>query len=163
MRTIRAATALDATAIGAIYEHYVLHTTVSFEERAPDAVEMAQRIEAVHADELPWLVLEDAGQLVGYAYATKWKTRSAYRHSVETSVYLDHAAVGKGFGTQLYSALLDELRARDLHVAIGGIALPNAASIALHEKLGFRKVAQFEEVGWKFGKWVDVGYWELLL
>lgn len=163
MSTIRPATVLDAAAIAAIYAHYVASTTVSFEESAPDAAEMAQRIATARADELPWLVLEDAGALVGYAYASKWKGRCAYRYSVETSVYLDKTVVGKGFGTQIYSALLDELRKRELHVAIGGIALPNAASIALHEKLGFKKVAQFEEVGRKFGRWVDVGYWQVQL
>ena len=89
--------------------------------------------------------------------------RPAYRHSVESSVYLDHACAGHGLGKLLYGALLDALRARDLHLVIGGIALPNAASTGLHEALGFCKVAHFSEVGKKFGRWVDVGYWECKL
>jgi len=101
--------------------------------------------------------------VAGYAYATKWRVRPAYRHSVESSIYLDQSCAGRGLGQLLYAALLDELRRRELHLVIGGIAQPNEASVRLHEKLGFRKVAMFSEVGMKFGRWVDVGYWELHL
>jgi phosphinothricin acetyltransferase len=160
---IRPATALDAGRIAAIYNHYVTTTTVSFEEEPVTASGMARRIADVDAAGLPWLVLEVDGIVAGYAYATKWRVRPAYRHSVESSVYLDGAFAGRGFGRLLYGALLDELRTRELHLVIGGIALPNEASIGLHEALGFRKVAHFSEVGKKFGRWLDVGYWELRL
>lgn len=160
---LRAAIAPDAARLCAIYNHYVSTTTVSFEEDPvlPDA--MAGRIADVAAAGLPWLVLEADGDIVGYAYATKWRVRAAYRTSVESTIYLDPAHTGRGHGRLLYGALLDALRDRGLHVVIGGIAQPNAGSIALHERLGFRKVAHFSEVGMKFGRWVDVGYWELRL
>jgi phosphinothricin acetyltransferase len=108
-------------------------------------------------------VHEDAGRVTGYAYATKWRVRSAYRFSAETSVYVEQGQGGKGIGKALYGALLEELRRREVHMAIGGIAQPNPASVALHESLGFKKIAHFSEVGRKFERWVDVGYWELRL
>lgn len=160
---LRPASMADAAAIRAIYNHYIATTTISFEEDAVTEQDMAQRITDVGTSGLPWLVLEVDGKVVGYAYAAKWRVRPAYRHSVEGTVYLDHAFAGRGLGLILYSALLDELRKRELHLVIGGIALPNKASVGLHEKLGFRKVAHFTEVGMKFGRWVDVGYWELCL
>ncbi|WP_075792576.1 arsinothricin resistance N-acetyltransferase ArsN1 family B [Massilia putida] len=160
---IRPASPLDAARICGIYNHYVTTTTVSFEEEPVAEPEMARRIADVAAAGLPWLVLVVDGALAGYAYATKWRVRPAYRHSVESSVYLDRAFAGRGFGRMLYGALLDALRGRGLHLVIGGIALPNDASAALHEALGFRKVAHFSEVGKKFGRWLDVGYWELRL
>ena len=103
------------------------------------------------------------GVAVGYAYATKWRVRNAYRFSVEKSVYLAPEKAGKGIGTALYEALLTRLRDGGYHLAIGGIALPNRASVALHEKLGFEQVAQFREVGLKFNQWTDLGYWQLVL
>ena len=161
--TLRDATRDDAAAIAAIYNHYVLHTTVTFEETAVDADEIARRMESVWSSGLPWLVAEHAGVLVGYAYATKWKERIGYRFSVEASVYLAVDAAGRGVGSALYQALFPMLSARGIHAVIGGIALPNAASIALHEKMGMQQVAHFRETGTKFGAWVDVGYWEALL
>lgn len=157
---LRTASAADAAALCAIYNPYVASTTISFEEHPVAEQDMAQRIADAGAAGLPWLVLEADGRLVGYAYASKWRVRPAYRHSVETSIYLDQAWAGRGYGRLLYEALLDALRTLELHLVIGGIALPNAASIRLHEALGFRKVAHFSEVGLKFGRWVDVGYWE---
>ncbi len=161
--SIRPATMEDADAVCAIYNPYVAATTISFEEEAVAASEMARRIAEVQALGLPWLVAECEGRLLGYAYATRWRARPAYRTSVESSVYLDRQAAGCGTGTALYRALFGALRALDVHMVIGGIAQPNEASVALHEKLGFRKVAHFSEVGRKFGRWVDVGYWELRL
>lgn len=158
--TIRAATAQDAAAIAAIYNPYIAETTISFEEEQVSEVEMRARIAAVQDGGLPWLVLERDGEIAGYAYATKWRVRHAYRFSVETTVYLAAPHAGKGAGTALYTALLAQLRAAGCHLAIGGIAQPNAASVALHEKMGYRKVAHFGEVGFKFGRWIDVGYWE---
>jgi phosphinothricin acetyltransferase len=160
---LRSASSADAAAICAIYNRYVTTTAISFEEDAVAEPEMARRIAEVGAAGLPWLVLEVDGQLAGYAYATKWRVRPAYRFSVESSIYLDQACAGRGLGRLLYGALLDQLRQRELHLVIGGIALPNEASVGLHEALGFRKVAHFTEVGMKFGRWIDVGYWELRL
>ena len=162
-RSIRPASPADAERICAIYNHYIATTTISFEEEPVPEADMARRIADVAAANLPWLVLHEDDQLIGYAYATKWRVRAAYRYAVESSVYLDPDHAGKGAGTMLYEALLAELRRRDLHLVIGGIAQPNEASVRLHERLGFQKVAHFSEVGLKFGKWIDVGYWQLRL
>lgn len=160
---LRVATPDDAAAIVAIYNHYVLNTSISFEEQAVSAPEMAQRITDILSAGLPWLVLEEGGAVLGYAYATKWRVRHAYRFSVESSVYLAPEAGGQGHGSALYAALLERLTASGFHLVIGGIALPNPASIALHEKMGYEKVAQFREVGYKYGQWLDVGYWQKVL
>jgi len=160
---IRPALPADAEAIARIYNYYILNTVVTFEEQIVTAQAMVDRLEEVGSDSLPWLVAEAPGSVIGYAYASRWKERSAYRYSVESTIYLDPAAYRAGFGSQLYAALLEVLRWQNVHVVIGGVALPNEASIRLHEKFGFRKVAHFEEVGFKFGRWVDVGYWQLIL
>jgi L-amino acid N-acyltransferase YncA len=161
---IRPASDGDAPSIAAIYNPYIAETSISFEEQPVSPHEMLQRMQEVRSASLPYLVLEDSqSAVIGYAYASKWKGRCAYRFSVETSIYLAESAVGQGFGAQLYRALLDQLRATQVHLAIAGIALPNDASIALHEKLGFEKSAHFKEIGFKFEKWVDVGYWQLAL
>lgn len=162
MVLIRAATEADAGALADLYNHYVLHTPVTFETEPVSAVEMAGRVADIGASHV-WLVGEEAGAVQGYAYAGPWKGRRAYRHSVETTVYLHPAQTGRGLGSALYRDLIEALRPKGLHALIGGIALPNAASVALHEKLGFEKVAHFREVGRKFERWIDVGYWELLL
>jgi len=160
---IRPANPADAERICAIYNHYVANTTISFEEEPVLAADMARRMADVAAAKLPWLVLVEDGKLIGYAYATKWRARAAYRFAVESSVYLDKDHAGKGAGSMLYEALLAALRRRALHLVIGGIAQPNEASVRLHERLGFEKVAHFSEVGMKFGRWIDVGYWQLKL
>ncbi len=160
---LRAATTADAAAIVAIYNHYVLHTIITFEEEALSVEEMAGRIAEVTGLGLPWFVWEENGRVLGYAYAGKWKSRCAYRYAVESSIYLDKDATRRGLGTKLYVALIDVLRAKKMHSIIGGIALPNPASVGISEKLGFQKVAHFKEVGWKFNQWIDVGYWELIL
>lgn len=160
---IRDANVRDAESITSIYNHFVLTTSISFEEAEVPVIEMAGRIADLQASGLPWLVAEQDGVVAGYAYATKWRVRHAYRFSVETSAYLAPDQAGKGIGTALYEALLTRLRDGGFHLAIGGIALPNAASVALHEKFGFEKVAHFREVGFKFDQWTDVGYWQLAL
>lgn len=160
---IRPVTTTDAAAVAAIYNHYIAHTAVTFEETAHTGATMAERIAEITAAELPWLVAVDDDVVLGYAYASKWKGRCAYRYTAESTVYLAPTATGRGLGTALYTALLAQLREEGLHCVIGGVALPNAASVALHEKLGFQKVAQFKEVGFKFGQWIDVGYWEVML
>jgi phosphinothricin acetyltransferase len=159
---IRTASPADAQGICTIYNHYVANTIITFEEEPISIDEMAGRIEEV-THGLPWYLYEESGRVVGYAYAIPWKSRSAYRYSVESAVYVSSDCLGNGVGSKLYRALITELKGRSLHCVIGGIALPNAASIALHEKMGFEKVAQFREVGWKFQRRIDVGYWELLL
>jgi phosphinothricin acetyltransferase len=160
--TIRMATVADAAAVRAIYNHYVTDTVVTFEERPVETGEMQSRMRAV-LEKLPWLVLEGDGGVAGYACASPWKTRIGYRFAVESSIYLAPTHTGRGFGTALYRSLLDALRARQIHCVIGGAALPNPASVALHEKLGFTKVAHFRESGFKFGRWIDVAYWQCLL
>ena len=159
---IRLATTTDAAMIATIYNHYVSSSTITFEEHIVGTDEMAQRIASVSA-QLPWYVFERDSQILGYAYATPWRARSAYRYSVESTVYVAHDGVGQGIGRQLYNTLIEELRRRQLQVVIGGIAQPNEASVALHERLGFEKVAMFKRVGRKFDQWIDVGYWELQL
>ena len=159
---IRTATIQDAQAICSIYNYYIENTVVTFEEEGVSAKEMAKRISTV-SSKYPFLAAEHENTVIGYAYATEWKNRSAYRFSAEITIYLDHEMKGKGIGSLLFSALLDQLRKTNLHALVGGIALPNSASVALHEKYGFKKIAQFEEVGFKFNQWVDVGYWELKL
>lgn len=160
---VRAARLRDAAAVASIYNHYVCDTIVTFEERHVSVGEMRTRIRLIGSLGLPWLVAEAGGAVVGYAYANKWKERAAYRHSVETTVYLRADSTGRGIGRLLYTGLIAGLRALGHHAIIGGIALPNAASVGLHESLGFRKVAHFHEVGRKFGRWIDVGYWQLAL
>jgi phosphinothricin acetyltransferase len=160
---LRTATTADAAAIAGIYNHYVLHTIITFEEEAVSAEEMARRITEVLSLGLPWFVWEEGERVLGYAYASRWKSRCAYRYSAESSIYLDKEATGRGLGTRLYVALIEALRARKIHSVIGGIALPNPASVGISEKLGFEKIGHFKEVGWKFEKWIDVGYWELIL
>ena len=159
---LRQCTSRDAAQICDIYNYYVRETVVTFEESPVLEVDMARRIAEI-TPRLPWLVWEVDGKILGYAYATPWKVRAAYRHSVESSIYLAQQATGRGLGSRLYAALITELRQRRLHCVIGGAALPNPASVALHEKLGFSKVAEFKEVGFKFGRWIDVAYWELML
>lgn len=160
---IRPATLDDCEAIAGIYDYYVRETVVTFEETSVSGSETANRMEKVQGFGLPYLVLEQDEQVRGYAYAGRWHERSAYRFSAETTIYLDPHQVGRGLGTALYATLLEQLRERRLHTAIGSIALPNPGSIALHEKLGFRQVAHHIEVGFKHDRWIDVGHWQLLL
>ncbi|MFM1920505.1 MAG: Phosphinothricin N-acetyltransferase [Candidatus Hydrogenedentota bacterium] len=160
---IRPVESTDAAPMAALYNHYVLHTTVTFEEEAVTAEAMAERIAATTAAGYPWLVWEEDGALRGYAYGRAYHARSAFRRTVECAIYLHPGATGRGMGRALYARLLDALRPGGYHVAIGAIALPNPASVRLHEQLGFEKAGHLAEVGWKFGQWIDVGYWQLRL
>ncbi|WP_019028100.1 arsinothricin resistance N-acetyltransferase ArsN1 family B [Colwellia piezophila] len=161
---IRAVQTTDAEAICAIYNYYITDTVITFEEEVLTVIEMHQRITSVLDADLPWLVVEDeTGQVVGYAYAAKWRERFSYRFSVEVTAYLSPERGGKGLGTQLYQQLFIILKAQGMHSAIGGITLPNAASVALHEKFNMEKVAHFKDVGLKFNRWLDVGYWQVTL
>jgi L-amino acid N-acyltransferase YncA len=152
----------DAPAIAEIYNHYILNSSATFEEVPLSPDEMRQRILET-TQTYPWFVCEENGESLGYCYGRKWRERAAYRHSVEVSVYLRQSAAGKGRGSALLEALLADLRSRRFHCVIGGVALPNPSSVALLEKLGLRPIAHFREVGYKFGQWIDVGYWQLLL
>ncbi|HEX8366181.1 MAG TPA: GNAT family N-acetyltransferase [Allosphingosinicella sp.] len=159
---VRPATLGDAAAIAAVYAPYVSDSFVSFETEAPDEAEMRRRIE--NGGLLyPWLVGEAEGRVCGYASASPFRTRAAYRYAVETSVYLAPAACGRGFGRALYRQLLDLLARQGFTQAIGAISLPNAPSVRLHEALGFTPAGTYREVGWKCGRWIDVGLWQRAL
>lgn len=161
--TIRATTAADANAVAAIYSHYVAHTIVTFEEEIVTTSEMAQRIRNIADASLPWLIAERGGEVVGYAYSRPWRERRAYRFSAEITVYVAPSNTGCGVGSRLYERLLPLTQRQGIHAVVGVIALPNDASVALHEKFGLSKVAHLKEVGFKFGRWIDVGYWERIL
>lgn len=151
----------DAEQITEIYNYYVLETHSTFEIQPLKLADMRMRFEYI-ARSHPFLVAEREAEILGYAYATPFKLRDAYRHSAEVSVYVKRGAHGRGIGTGLYTELFAALYQNDAHALIAGIALPNEASIRLHEGFGFEKVAHFREVGRKFGRWIDIGYWELL-
>jgi phosphinothricin acetyltransferase len=159
---VRSVKDADAARITEIYNHYILNTLITFEEQPLNPGEILARIKNI-TREYPWLVYEHDGRVMGYAYATSWKERSAYRHTVEAAIYVDVQDTGKHVGSQLTAALLHELRAINIHSVLAGIALPNSASMGLCEKFGFAKVGQLKEVGYKLNQWVDVGYWELIL
>ena len=153
----------DAAQIAAIYAPFCLETAISFEAEAPDEATMRERIYAV-ADRYPWLVaVSEKGKILGYAYATKHRERAAYRWSIDFTVYLAPSAKGRGIGTELYNALVAICRLLGYHRAFAGIALPNDPSVRLHEKVGFRPIGVYHRVGYKLGKWHDVGWWGLNL
>ncbi len=158
---IRPATPADGEPLAEIYNPYVLHTTVTFEEDAVSGGEMSRRVRNVDGAGLPWIVAEDRDAIVGYAYATPWRARSGYRFSVEVTVYVATGHHRRGYGFRLYAHLFRALQAQGLRAAIGGIVLPNPSSVALHERFGMAKVAHFEQVGRKLARWLDVGYWQL--
>ena len=145
-------------ALAAIYAPFVRDTAVTFEETVPTAEAMAERIESTLRT-LPWLTLEEGGRPVGYAYASPHRARASYRWSVDVAVYLAPEARGRGGGRALYGALLDLLTRQRYATAYAGIALPNAASVGLHEAMGFRPVGVYAGVGFKLGAWHDVGWW----
>jgi phosphinothricin acetyltransferase len=154
--------ARDAGTCAAIYAPHVESSPVSFEERVPDAAEMAARIERYGAGHA-WLVAEREGEVVGYAYATAFNERPAYRWSASVSVYIAEDVRGQGLGRGLYEALFDRLRERGFRMACAGITLPNEASVGLHASLGFELVGVNREIGWKQGAWRDVGWYQLEL
>jgi L-amino acid N-acyltransferase YncA len=160
---IRAATPDDAAAIAAIYAPYVTASAVSFEVAPPDEAEMRQRIE-VGGGLYPWLVAcAENDAVIGYAYATAFRARPAYRYVVETSVYLDPGHHGRGAGRMLYQALIRTLEKQRFAQAIAAITLPNDASVRLHEALGFAPAGVYRQVGYKGGRWLDVGLWQRAL
>jgi phosphinothricin acetyltransferase len=159
--TIRdAEPARDAASCAAIYAPHVEASATSFEEQPPEPSEMAARIECAlttHA----WLVAEQDGAVIGYAYATRHRARPAYRWAVDVSLYVAEPWQGQGVGQRLYELLLERLARRRFRVACAGITLPNQASVALHEQLGFVPVGVFRRIGWKEGAWRDVGWWQV--
>lgn len=156
---LRAAAPADAAALAAIYAPYVADSHISFETVPPDEAEMRRRIEA-GGDLYPWLVAEDAHAVLGFAYAAAFRPRAAYRFAVETSVYSRGDGESRGAGGALYERLLAVLRDQGFTEAIAAISLPNAASVRLHEKLGFGRVGTYRRVGYKLGAWHDVGLWQ---
>lgn len=156
---VRDATAADAAACAAIYAPYVTGTPITFETDVPDERTFAERIEAALARHA-WLVAEQEGIVVGYAYGGVWRSRPAYRYACETTVYLRQDLRRSGTGRALMTALLDRLADLGYRRALAGVTLPNAASVGLHEALGFRPAGVFERVGWKRGAWHDVGWWQ---
>ena len=160
---IREASEGDAEAITEIYNHYIRNTVITFEEDEVTAADFIERINNVQKSGFSWLVAIENEKVIGYAYSSKWKDRTAYRNTAEVSVYLSHTTKSKGWGTKLYEVLFSGLRGKAIHIVIGGITLPNPASIAIHENFGMEKVAHFKEVGYKFGEWLDVGYWQVQL
>lgn len=162
MIAIRAARPEDAASIAAIYAPYVETGTVSFELEPPDSRAIRTRM-AASEGLYPWLVVtngDEAGGVLGYAYATRFRDRPAYKYIVETSVYLASGTQGQGNGRQLYESLVATLRVQGFTHAIGAIALPNDYSIRLHESVGFRRTGVLREVGYKQGRWIDVGFWQ---
>ena len=151
----------DSTQIAEIYNYYILNTHHTFETEPLSAEEMEERIAEVIED-YPYLVAEVDGEIQGYLYAKQFRLRQAYKHSVEASIYVRNQSKQKGIGSELYKRFLEELKETDIHAIMAGIALPNDASVKFHEKLGYEKVAHFREVGYKLGRWVDVGFWEML-
>jgi L-amino acid N-acyltransferase YncA len=150
----------DAAACAAIYAPYVRDSPVSFEEERPGVMEMARRIERTSRTH-PWLVYEREGDVAGYAYATPHRDRAAYRWATDVSVYVHPEQRRAGIGRALYLELFELLRAQRLRIAVAGITLPNEASVALHESLGFVPVGVYRDIGWKAGGWRDVGWWQL--
>ena len=155
--TVRDASEEDATACAAIYAPYVRETVVSFESEPPSPAQMTERIAAAmhrHA----WVVIEDDGRLVGYAYGAPHQERTAYRFSCEVSVYVEEGRRRTGSGRALYEALFERLEARGYRMAVAGMTLPNDASVGLHRAMGFEPVGVYRRIGWKFGAWHDVAW-----
>lgn len=159
---LRKAKVENAAQIAEIYNHYVEHSHSTFETEAVSYAEMRKRIVETMKSYPFFVALDDDDEVLAYALASQYKSRCAYRHSAEVSIYVKNGHGGRGTGTKLYEKLFAELLQTDVHAVIAGIALPNEASVKLHERYGFEKVAHFRQIGFKFGRWIDVGYWELI-
>lgn len=157
--SIREATPLDSAAICAIYNHYILNSVSTFDTKKQTAKQFAEKIIYIQQN-YPFLVLEENNTVVGYAYATQWKDKAAYKHTAETTVYIHPEHHSKKYGLRLYNALLSSLPLYEIVNAIACITLPNEISEKLHQKLGFQKRGTFAKVGYKFEKWIDVTYWQ---
>ena len=159
---IRAVNIKDAKQLVEIYNHYVLNSIITFDEIPSTITDFIEKIKSIYK-KFPFLVYEEDNEILGYAYANVWRFKPAYKHTAEITVYVKHNVHGKQIGTQLYAELLKQLKQQNFHVVIGGLTLPNEASVKLHEKFGFQQVAHFKQVGFKFNTWLDVGFWQLLL
>ncbi len=171
MANIRNANLSDAAPIAEIYNYYILNEIATFEEEPLQVVEVEDRIRNI-TEKYPWIVYVDEKreegeeeEVLGYAYAGPFHPRTAYRHTAEFSIYLRKGQAGRGIGSALLDDLLERLKNSDLplHSLIGGVALPNDASVRLHEKFGFEKVSHYREAGYKFSQWIDVAYWQKML
>ena len=160
---VRKADPSDASAVAEIYNHYIKTSHATFELDPIDGGEILLRMEQGQNAGYPFLVFENDGEIEGYAYGRQFRPRRAYLHSIEISVYIRAGHEGRSIGTKLYEVLFDEIRKGTFHAIIAGISLPNEPSVKLHERFGMTKVAHFSEVGHKFGRWIDVGYWQLIL
>ncbi|MDO7172691.1 GNAT family N-acetyltransferase [Mariniflexile sp. AS56] len=162
MDSIRPVTLADAQQLVDIYNYYVMHSIVTLDLVPFSKEDFEEKINTISAC-FPFIVFEEENEILGYAYANTFRTKPAYKNTVELTIYLKHTALGKQVGKKMYTELLQQLKQRNFHVVIGGLTLPNDASIKLHENFGFEKVAHFKEVGFKFDKWHDVGFWQLTL
>ncbi len=153
----------DAEAIAEIYNYYIENTVITFEKLPLQPDHCIKRIRKVQQAGFTWLGAEHNGAIIGYAYSAAWNTRVAYKNTAEVSIYLSHHLTSKGWGTKLYRALFAGLYEKSIHIVIASITLPNAASVAIYEKFGMEKVGHFKEVGYKFGRWLDAGYWQMQL
>lgn len=159
---VRDVTMADAAQVAKIYNHYITNTHHTFETDPLSAEEMMERIQEI-TQKYPFLVAAgDDGEVFGYAYASRFKLRQAYEHTADVSIYVKNDAKKRGVGTSLYLELFDRLAETNVHVMLAGIALPNDSSVRFHEGLGFKKAAHFTEIGYKLGRWIDVGYWQLI-
>ncbi|MFI1745849.1 GNAT family N-acetyltransferase [Thalassobellus sediminis] len=150
----------DAQELLNIYNYYVLNTVITFDLEVSKLNSFTKKIIDIKA-EFPFIVYQEAGEILGYAYGSKFRARPAYNYTVETTVYVKHGAHGKQIGTKLYKELLKLLKQSHFHIALGVLTIPNEPSIKLHEKFGFNQVAHLKEAGLKFGKWHDIGFWQL--
>lgn len=156
---IRAAVAEDADQLAELYNYYIRHTLITFEEVELSTGDFEERIKRITAH-YPFLVYENQGEIVGFAYGNKWRERSAYRFALESSVYVKQGHFGKKIGHQLYDQLFTKLKEQGCKQVIGVITLPNEVSVRMHEYFGFEKAAHFKQVGLKFDQWCDVGFWQ---
>ena len=159
---IRAIETRDVPAVCDIYNYYVKNTFISFEVDPVSPPEMEKRM-LEYTVEYPWLVYEQGGEVIGFAYASKWRNRPSYRFTLEVTIYLDRHHLGQGIGSSLYRELFAQLKALGIHSVIATIAIPNEKSQGLHESLGFKQVAHFKDMGYKLDQWIDVGYWQCML
>ncbi|WP_445733632.1 GNAT family N-acetyltransferase [Mariniflexile sp.] len=157
---MRLVTVEDAQQIVDIYNYYVMNSIVTLDLVPFSVKDFEEKIKTISND-FPFIVYEVNNEVWGYAYANTFRTKPAYKNTVELTVYIKHTELGKQIGKKLYSELLLQLKNQNYHVVIGGLTLPNDASVKLHENFGFEKVAHFKEVGYKFDKWHDVGFWQL--
>jgi phosphinothricin acetyltransferase len=156
---VRAVKEEDLPALLKLYNHYAVHSTCTFDLKALSEAEFRPKLSYK-----PFLVYEETGRILGYSYASKWRQKPAYDHTVESTVYVDHQEGGKGIGSTLYAALIETLAdEKTVKSIIACVTLPNESSVKLHHRFEFEKVGHFKEVGRKFDQWLDVGFWQLNL